>query len=315
MTVATIFVSGLLLLILGLAVYIVTARESFAAVVAFVVYGLLLSLAWMALASPDVALTEAAVGGGVTGALLLSACARLRGRESPAQGEVPSALLCGAALVLCAGVAAGLAAVVLLLPDPAPTLAPEVGARIGATGLGNPVTAVLLAFRALDTLLEKVVLLLALLGVWSLAADPAWGGRPAFGGSARQTGPLVFLTRVAAPVGLLAGIYLFWVGADLPGGTFQGGAILAAMWILGFLAGLALVPRVGSFRLRLVLTGGTVIFVAAGLAGFWVASGFLAWPAGYAKPVIVAIEAALTLSIAVTLGLLVAGPPEKSSQS
>ena len=34
----------------------------------------------MSLSSPDVALTEAAVGGGVTGALLLGACARLRSR-------------------------------------------------------------------------------------------------------------------------------------------------------------------------------------------------------------------------------------------
>ena len=51
---------------------------------------------------------------------------------------------------------------VLLLPDPAPTLAGPAVENIAATGLGNPVTAVLMAYRAIDTLLEVVVLLLAL---------------------------------------------------------------------------------------------------------------------------------------------------------
>ncbi len=71
-----------------------------------------------------------------------------------------------------------LAGIVQLLPDPAPTLAIPAAANIAATGLGNPVTAVLMAYRAIDTLLEVVVLLLALVGVWSLAPDRVWGGLP-----------------------------------------------------------------------------------------------------------------------------------------
>jgi uncharacterized MnhB-related membrane protein len=70
------FVLGLALLIIAVAGFVIVARNSFAAIVAFVAYGLLLSLAWMGLSAPDVALTEAALGGGVTGALLLGACAR-----------------------------------------------------------------------------------------------------------------------------------------------------------------------------------------------------------------------------------------------
>ena len=57
-------------------------------------------------------------------------------------------------------------------------LAPRAMANIAATDLGNPVTAVLMAYRAIDTLLETVVLLLALLGMWSLAPDRLWGGSP-----------------------------------------------------------------------------------------------------------------------------------------
>ena len=84
----------------------------------------------------------------------------------------------------------GLAVCVLALPDPAPTLAPEVAANMGATGVGNPITGVLMAFRAVDTLLEANVLLFAVVGVWSLSPDRFWGGRPgpAHVGSERDPG-------------------------------------------------------------------------------------------------------------------------------
>jgi uncharacterized MnhB-related membrane protein len=135
-----IFFLGLALLILAVARFVIVARDSFAAIVGFVAYGLLLSLAWMGLSAPDVALTEAALGGGVTGALLLGACARLRGLND-AEAR-PGAVTRGIALVLCLGVTAGLVGVVLWLPDPAPTLAPVAKESLALTGLGNAVTAV-----------------------------------------------------------------------------------------------------------------------------------------------------------------------------
>ena len=49
--------------------------------------------------------------------------------------------------------------------------------------------------------------------------------------------------------------------------------------------------------------------MAIGIAGFATAGAFLAYPQGYAKPLILLIEAALTLSIAVALGLLALGAP------
>ena len=45
------------------------------------------------------------------------------------------------------------------------------------------------------------------------------------------------------------------------------------------------------------------------------AGAFLAYPEAFAKPLIVAIEAASMLSIAFTLALLVLGPPERSDQA
>jgi multisubunit Na+/H+ antiporter MnhB subunit len=308
------FDTGLAVLVLGVAVWTIAARDTFAAVIGFVAYGLLLALVWVRLAAPDVALTEAAIGSGVTGGLLLGASTRLRSTETAAAGEESSAILRLAAAVLCVLVSAGLAAIVLLLPEPAPTLAPQAAVNLAATGLGNPVTAVLMAYRAIDTLLETVVLLLALVGVWSLAPDRVWGGFPGPRHYADPDGVLTFIAQLLVPVGILVGIHIFWVGSVAPGGEFQGATILAAMWILAMMAGMVDAPQVTRRWLRLLLIGGPAVFFAIGLAGFATAGAFLAYPAAHAKLLILTIEVPVTLSIAATLALLVAGPAERAPQ-
>ena len=110
-------------------------------------------------------------------------------------------------------------------------------APLESLGIGNAVTGVLLAYRAVDTLLEKMVLLLAGIGVWSLAPDRFWGGAPE-APTAAPDGPLRLLGKILPPFGCVVGIYTLWEGAKAPGGAFQGGTILAGMWILVLLAGL-----------------------------------------------------------------------------
>ncbi|MEH6719871.1 MAG: hydrogenase subunit MbhD domain-containing protein [Aurantimonas endophytica] len=294
-------------LLLALALHVSVARDDRGAIVAFIAFGLLLALGWTRLGSLDVAMTEAAIGGGVTGVLLLRAEAHLRLGKTR-RGPIGSGSR-AIAVIGCTMVTAALAVVVLSFPVPAPTLAPRAAAALPGTGLGNPVTGVLLAFRALDTLLEKVVLILALVGVWSLAPDDRWGGAPGLR-PATVPEPLVNLAQALPPFGVLIAVYMFWVGADAPGGTFQAGTILAAMWLLVMLAGLQPVPRTGDQALRLILICGPALFLAIGLSGFVLAGSFLAYPEGLAKPLIVCIEAVLTLSIGATLALLVAGPAQ-----
>ncbi|MBN9560149.1 MAG: DUF4040 domain-containing protein [Alphaproteobacteria bacterium] len=311
MTFALAFDCGLAVLILAMAIWTIAARTTFPAVVGFVAYGLLLTLVWMRLAAPDVALTEAAIGGGLTGVLLLGATSRLRATEPPAVSERPSVPFRLAVAGLCTLLSAAIAAVVLLLPDPAPTLAPEAAAKLSLTGVGNAVTAVLLAYRALDTLLESAVLLLALVGVWSLAPDRFWGGAPRSLALRHRDGSLSLLGQVLPPIGIVLGVYIVWVGADAPGGKFQGATIIGAMWVLTMMAGLQTPPEISQAWVRVILVAGAAFFLAVGIAGFWLAGAFLAYPTGFAKSLIVAIEVALTLSVAATLGLLVAGPPAR----
>lgn len=51
------------------------------AIVLFIVFGLLMALAWARLSAPDIGLAEAAIGAGLTGALLLDAYGLLRRRR------------------------------------------------------------------------------------------------------------------------------------------------------------------------------------------------------------------------------------------
>jgi len=298
-------------LLMALAVWTLVARDTFAAVSGFVPYGLLLTLAWLQLRAVDVAMTEAAIGAGLTGVLLIAAAARLRPTEAPAWAERPGLPTRVLAAIVSAAVAAGIGACVLLLPDPAPTLAPAVAQNIASTGVGNPITAVLMSFRAMDTLLEAIVLLLGLIGVWSLAPDRAWGGRPGPAPTEDPNSILGYLARVLPPIGIVVGVYILWVGADLPGGKFQGATVLAAMWLLVMMAGISDAPAVDRTWVRLALAGGPAVFIAIGLLGTGIAGAFLGYPEGFAKPLIVVVEAALLPSLAVTLALLLTGPPRR----
>ncbi|MFN4143765.1 hydrogenase subunit MbhD domain-containing protein [Aestuariivirga sp.] len=296
-------------LVLAAGAWSIMARQMMTAVIVFITYGVLLSLAWVRLGAVDVALTEAAIGSGVTGMLLIGAAGKLG--SDPSALRLPSLSSRGVAALLSVAVAMSLGAMSFLLPEEPVSLAGDAMRALPESGLGNPVAGVLFVFRAFDTLLEKIVLLLALLGVWSLAKDEAWGGIPGLKVLAQPGSVLPLLARTLPPLGLVFGIYMTWAGADVPGGAFQGGTVLAAMWILIIVAGLARFPPVGATAVRLAVAAGPAVFLLIGFAGFLWPGLFLAYPEGYAKPLIVVMELALTLSIAVILGLLAAGPPQR----
>jgi len=85
---ATLWIFDVLLVVtlLWLAWMSLAATDLFKAIVLFIAFGLLMALAWARLQAPDIALTEAAIGVGLTGALLLSTLARI---SSPGKTKRP----------------------------------------------------------------------------------------------------------------------------------------------------------------------------------------------------------------------------------
>jgi len=70
-----------LVLLVATALLAVFARDLLAAVIIFSVYSLIMALMWQRLQAPDLALTEAAVGAGVTAVLFIVTIFKTRRRE------------------------------------------------------------------------------------------------------------------------------------------------------------------------------------------------------------------------------------------
>lgn len=280
-------------------------RSLFRGIVMYVVFGLVLALAWARLGSPDLAMAEAAIGAGVTGALLMIAYWRLRRIQpvEPADPAPPQSRLATVVALLAALVvgAIGFAAVQAIGPggDAGYLLAEA----LPETGLGNPITGVLVVFRNLDTLLEMAVLLAAYIASRAALGDE----KAALPLPPDQDAPLVgALVAALAPLAVLVAIYLLKAGSQLPGGAFQGGAMLGACGVLLMLAGRLRPAPLPGVLLRLALVAGTVVFAAVGLAMLAVGLPLLAIPGVWA---VYLIETAMMVSIGVTLVLLFAGAP------
>jgi multisubunit Na+/H+ antiporter MnhB subunit len=174
------------------------------------------------------------------------------------------------------------------------------------SGVINPVTAVLLNFRAFDTLLEISVLLLTLVAVWALGLRlPDTESLPA--------SPLVnTLLRINLPLLTMIAGYLLWIGASEPGGAFQAGAVLTGIGVLMRLNGLL---KLSQSLLRWMAIAGLLVFVLVALAMLGLTGGFLQYPISSAGTWILVIETAATVSIGVILTALFIGQETDPKQA
>ncbi len=288
----------------------------FKAILLFVAFSLLMSLAWVRLNAPDIALAEATIGAGLTGAILLAALAQLRiltgEKDSRTRDNATPATTAAQRwlrVLVILPVGAGLVYVVATLESVAPGLGSELAAMLPSAGVGNPVTAVLLNFRAYDTLLELLVLLLALLGVWSC-------GRPLQHAKSHVDSPaLSVFAELLIPLLILVAGYLLLVGSSAPGGAFQAGSVLGATGVLLQLSGRPVGIRFSRASMRAVFGAGVSVFVAVAVISGLLQGEFLQYPAEYAGLVILAIETASAVAIGATLtALFFLGPPPSGEE-
>lgn len=286
------------LLALGLAAATLGTRDQARMLMLFVTAGGVVALLWVRLRAPDVALAEASIGAALTGGLLL----RMRPMLPPS-GETTPQLIRALAAVLSLGTFAVLAWALSLVDwRSRPSLAGPVFERLPESGVTNPVTAVLLNFRAYDTLLEVAVLLVAVVGVWMLSPRA-----PAL--TPLRDDPLFLaLLRLLVPFLCVLAGYLLWLGSFAPGGAFQAGAVLSAAFMFLLLAGVPDAPgQADRTWLRAALVMGLAVFIAVAVGVSLRGAALLQYPLGQAKNLILLIEAALTVSIALTLMVLFQG--------
>lgn len=296
--------------LLWLAWRVVASRGRFTAVVLFMVFGLVMAIAWARLGAPDLALAEAAISAGITGALLLNACKAAYadpGHPQPGGPATPPPSPARRWLVyaICGGLGTALAATMAWLALGRPDVAPELRDAVSGHAVDNPVTVILLDFRGYDTLLEMAVLMMAFLGLRILMGHRDLAGlHPLPEGVPPMADSLV---AMATPILLITALYLFWTGTEAPGGAFQAGALLGALGVMYRLTGRIETLDHTPTALRLGLILGLGVFAGfACLSLIW-SDWPLSYPAMATAGVTLTIEFAMMISIAVTLTLLFSG--------
>jgi multicomponent Na+:H+ antiporter subunit B len=158
---------ALLVFVVVVATLTALVRDVVSAVVVFAAYSLGLALLWLLFRAPDVALTEAAVGAGVTTALFLLVVSRTV-RPVEERPLLDARTVDPGALVVSLAVVAGLLLTVPALPPVGAAETPALGAVTEyyledsvERGIDNAVTAVLVVYRGFDTFGEVAVVFTA----------------------------------------------------------------------------------------------------------------------------------------------------------
>ena len=273
----------LLSLLVITAVAIVRAQNLFVAVMLMGIASLLIAANFFLLDAADVALTEAAVGAGISTVLFLGALALTDEQER----APTSRWMLSFAVTLVATL------VVIYATFDKPRFGdPEAPVQTHVApwylektpeyiDIPNVVTAVLGSYRAYDTLGEGFVVFTAGIGVlFMLGAGRVRLTRTEE--TAHNVGlrhhliPRV-VGRLLIPFILLFGLYVQFHGEYGPGGGFQAGAIIAAAVILyALLEGERHALEVLPQKLLLgMMAGGAVLYTGVGLAGIMLGGNFL----------------------------------------
>lgn len=279
----------------------VLVRGRAAATTAFLVFGILLAVLWGRIDAPDVALAEAALGGGIAGALLVDALGRRRPPRPDAAAPGRAARV-GAVVVTAAAGAAGFAALLIAMravpTDPA-DLGAQALASTEAAGVSHPVTAVLLNYRSLDTLLEIAVLVTAAYAAGALGRERL------------RTVPAPDPVRRAlavllVPVVLVLAIWVLVAGSVQPGGAFQSGALIGAALVIARLCGIPYTTPRG--RAAVAIYGSSLLaFIALAVIGLVATGSWLGLETAWAGAAILAIEIVLAVGIGVALAAVFLG--------
>lgn len=231
-------------------------------VIIFMSYSCVMSIIWVLLESPDLAITEAAVGAGVSSILFFVTLKKIRAVEHEKASKKPadikdverhwemkifSRMYKVTAFIVCFGILTILLATVSQLPGFGLANNPdnnEVATKyivdgMSDTGAVNIVTAMILDYRAFDTFGESCVLFIAVTCVTILLRIDTKSDNLSMpgGDDDRKYEPKndIILQRTAAflvPIIVLFGVYVILNGHLSPGGGFSGGAIIGAGLVL-----------------------------------------------------------------------------------
>jgi multicomponent K+:H+ antiporter subunit A len=211
---------------------VVWHRERLVALVAMGAAGLVVSLVFVYFSAPDLALTQLLVEV-VSIVLMMLALRFLPAQSAPERAPIRKlrdAMLAGAAGIAVAWI------VYAILTRPFDSIAQFFLDRTISEGGGaNAVNVIIVDFRGFDTFGEMTVLGVAGLVVFALLRD-AFIDLPTAKGDTARPLMLNLAARFMLPMCLVASLYFFLRGHNLPGGGFIAGLLTAIGLIVQFVA-------------------------------------------------------------------------------
>jgi multicomponent K+:H+ antiporter subunit A len=274
------------------------------------VVGLAVSLAFVRLSAPDLALTQLLVE--IVTVLLLLAMYFMPA-ESPRESSRPRQVRDIAVAIAAGGAVSALAWA--LLTRPLETIAWYYLENAKPEGGGyNVVNVILVDFRGFDTLGEITVLGVAAVAILALLQGlkldaPAldWAGRP----WANERYPLMLrvISQPLLPLALLVSAYLFLRGHNAPGGGFIAGLVTGTAMLLQYVAyGSAWARERLPWNYTNVIAVGLLIATGTGLASWAFGAPFLTSTFGYVTwPVVGKFELASAMAFDLGIYLAVVG--------
>ena len=277
------------------------------AVVLVGVVGLVTSMTFLGFSAPDLALTQLSVEV-VSTVLLLMGLALLPAvtpRESSTRRKARDAVL-----ALAGGAGLAWLTWLMLTRDHDSISWYFLDNAIPQGGGANVVNVILVDFRGYDTFGEITVLGIAAVGVLALL-DGLRVRRPKTDPQGRtwsfSQSPLMLrmAARLVLPLALVASLYIFWRGHNLPGGGFIAGLVTAVALVLQYMAlgqhhADALMHAAGGNRFARWVGAGLGIAALTGIGAFAFDHPFLASAAGHP---VVAVLGELPLATAALFDL------------
>jgi multicomponent K+:H+ antiporter subunit A len=232
-----------LLLLAGVVAVCAVQAQRFLSLIYISIIGLVVSLAFVYLSAPDLALTQISVE--VVTILLLLLALNLLPKTPPAISETGRRVR-DAGLGLVGGSAIGFAAYAVMTRAPNDPISVYHWANAKSGGGGtNVVNVTLVDFRAFDTFGEIIVLGIAALAIFALLQPAARG---ASGQRLRdwmpdmprspEYHPMMFAVaaRLLLPLASMIGVYIFLRGHNLPGGGFVAGLVFSIAMLMQYMA-------------------------------------------------------------------------------
>ena len=231
------------LLLVGATIALVALhRQRLVSLIAIGVVGMVVSLTFVYLSAPDLALTQISVE--VVTVILMLLALNFLPKETPVESSTGRRLRDGLIAAL-AGIGVGGAAWAMTTRDAATLSGYYLEQSVPGGGGTNVVNVILVDFRGFDTFGEIIVLGIAALTIYALLDGATRGavGRklaawvPDQARSAdRHPLMLVVATRVMLPLALMVGAFIFLRGHNVPGGGFIAGLVVAIALIMQYMA-------------------------------------------------------------------------------